>query len=369
LGRSNTMLKRNRWTLGERHHVIPPLPEGMRGIWGCSLQCTTFDASIGQEVHAVYTEEPDNAAGFANISPLNMLVFHGVVGTPHGAVAYVIWQIAVGTPQQVAIEQYLNPHNIRALRLVSDAADQTHFKLLIVNNQTSEVTAFIDFDNVFRFGELASAMILAIGHEQERDFTAAMKHVMETITVDQLIVLSAKGESSLASDDKPRASYGLDEPLTIVISRDEVEGRVPATSLRALVDCLAPPDRARQLCGKLDVAFHGYDNDRRELFEIPEVRAFVSKLDDEFPFWLFFLTKSGLGLQCIMLCMMPPFLTEAAQRTVHPQRLNDLCNKRWFPAMNHMSEMVGFSEEKINALTEEAIDYFDNGPSGRRWRH
>jgi hypothetical protein len=34
--------------------------------------------------------------------------------------------------------------------------------------------------------------------------------------------------------------------------------------------------------------------------------------------------------------------------------------------MNHMCEMVGFSEEKIEALTEEAVDYFVNGPSTHR---
>jgi hypothetical protein len=361
------MLKNNRWTLGERHHVIPPLPEGMRGIWGCSLQRTAFDPSIGQEVHAVYTEEPDHAVEYADISPFNMLVHKGLVRTPYGIVAYLIWQMAIGTPQQVAVEQYINPHNMDALRLVSDAANQTHFKLLVVNNRTSEVTSFIDFENTFRFDELASAMVLAIGHEQEGGFGAAMRHVMDTMTVDQLMMLSAQDKSSFTPEDEPPASDSLiGEPLVKVVSRDEVEGRVPATSLKALVDCLSPPDRARELGGKLDIAFHGYDNDRRKLFEIPEVRDFVNKLDDQFPFWLFFLTKGGLGLQCIMLCMMPPYLTEAARLTVHPQRLNDLCSKRWFPAMNHMCEIVGFSEEKIEALSEEAADYFVNDPSSGR---
>jgi hypothetical protein len=361
------MLKRNRWTLGERHHVIPPLPEGMRGRWACSLQRTTFDPSIGQEVHAVYTEEPDHAEEYANISSLNLLVFHGVVHTPYGAVAYVIWQIAVGTPQQVAIEQYLNPHNMGALRLVSDASNQTHFKLLVANNQTSEVTAFIDFENVFRFDQLVSAMVVSIGHEPEGDFGAAMSHVMDTMTVDQLIVLSAQDKSCAISEDDPAMLEPLiGEPFVIVISRDEVEGRVPPTSPQALMTCLSPPERARQLCGNLDIAFHGYDNDRRELFEIPEVRDFVSELDSQFPFWLYFLTRGGSGLQCIMLCLMPPYLTEAAQQTVHLRRLTDLLSTRWFPAMNHICEVVGFSEEKIESLSEGVVDYFFDGPSSRR---
>ena len=65
---------------------------------------------------------------------------------------------------------------------------------------------------------------------------------------------------------------------------------------------------------KLDVAFHGYDHDVRELFEIPEIRDYVELLDSQFPYWLFFLTKSGFGLECITLCKMPPDLTEEARR-------------------------------------------------------
>ena len=42
---------------------------------------------------------------------------------------------------------------------------------------------------------------------------------------------------------------------------------------------------------RLSIAFHGYDQDVRELDEIREVRDFVYMLDDKFPYWLFFLSK------------------------------------------------------------------------------
>jgi hypothetical protein len=156
------------------------------------------------------------------------------------------------------------------------------------------------------------------------------------------------------------------DPIIIVISRDEVEGRVAPTSLDALKSCLSSPQRALSLFERVDVAFHGYDNDPWELFEIIPVRNFVSFLDDQFPFWLFFLTKAGLGLQCIMLCMMPPFLTEEGRRTIHPQRLDELLQKRWFPAMNQICGMVGFSEQKIESLSDGVADYFINGPTPSR---
>jgi hypothetical protein len=92
-----------------------------------------------------------------------------------------------GSPQEVTVEQFLNPQKIETLRLVASAANQTHFKLVAIDNQNSEVVAFVDFENIFEFDRLASAMVIAIGHEPEGDFQAATQHVMNTMTVAQLL--------------------------------------------------------------------------------------------------------------------------------------------------------------------------------------
>lgn len=41
---------------------------------------------------------------------------------------------------------------------------------------------------------------------------------------------------------------------------------------------------------RISISFEGYNEDNRELDEIPEVRDFIYELDDKFPYWLFFLT-------------------------------------------------------------------------------
>jgi hypothetical protein len=180
------MRKENRWTRGNRHFVLPPLPDEFKGRHGCSLQTATFDRSIGEEVYALYLEKPGYADKFNRIAPFNMLARFGLVRTPYGVVAFIIWLIAAGSHQEVTVEHYLNPQNIDALRLVASAANQTHFKLIIVDNQSSEVRAFIDFENVFKFDQLASRMVTAIGHEPAGDFDAAMEYVMNTWTVQEL---------------------------------------------------------------------------------------------------------------------------------------------------------------------------------------
>jgi hypothetical protein len=184
------MRKPNKWTLGNRHFVLPSLPDALRGRHGCCLQRGTFDPLAGEEVYALYREEPAYSAQYEKLAPFNLIAHTGLVRTPYGVVAFIIWQIAAGSPQEVMCEQYINPQDIGALRLISSAANQTHFKFIVINNESAEVCAFVDFKNFFSFAELASAMVSAIGHEPVGDFDAATGHVMKTMTVPQLIALS-----------------------------------------------------------------------------------------------------------------------------------------------------------------------------------
>ena len=151
------------------------------------------------------------------------------------------------------------------------------------------------------------------------------------------------------------------DPLVLVISRAEVEAMDTSAALGVLKKLTESPDTAREFVERVDISFHGYDHTRQELFEIPEVRNFVYQLDGQFPFWLYFLSKRHLGLQCLLFCFLPPFLTEDARSRIFPERINQLLTNRWFPAMNHICEYVGFSERQIERLTEHALAYITTG--------
>jgi hypothetical protein len=151
------------------------------------------------------------------------------------------------------------------------------------------------------------------------------------------------------------------DPLIVVISRAEVEALDTSVALGVLKKLIQSQDTAREFVERVDISFYGYDHTPQELFEIPEVRSFVYQLDEQFPFWLFFLSKRHLGLQCILLCLLPPFLTNDARTKIFPDRINQLLMNRWFPAMNHICEYVGFSERQIEQLTDRALAYITTG--------
>jgi hypothetical protein len=153
----------------------------------------------------------------------------------------------------------------------------------------------------------------------------------------------------------------MSEHLSLVISREEVESQNIGPALGVLKSLLASPEKARAYKEGVDVSFAGYDEDPRELFEIHEVRNYVFQLDDQFPFWLFFLSKFGLGLQCLFFCLMPPHLTAEAKARIIPERMARLLEDRWFPAMNHIAQYAGLRDVEVESLSERGVSYLTEG--------
>lgn len=79
--------------------------------------------------------------------------------------------------------------------------------------------------------------------------------------------------------------------------REQIEAYDLESSL-SFLQTLVPlrdPQYAWSWKGSLSLSISGYD-DTRELFEIPEVRRYLHGLDQEWPFWFFFLTPPSIKL-------------------------------------------------------------------------
>ena len=153
------------------------------------------------------------------------------------------------------------------------------------------------------------------------------------------------------------------EPLLIIISRDEVLRQDTSGPLTILKHLIANRENIRANMLNVDVSFSGYENTREELFEIPEVRDYVYALDAQFPFWLYFLSRHFTGLQCLAYCHLLPYLTPEARAKSHPQKLAELMERRWGPAMFELCSVAGHTETEANALLQSAMDYFTSGPT------
>lgn len=151
-------------------------------------------------------------------------------------------------------------------------------------------------------------------------------------------------------------------PLVIVVSKEEVQSGNITPALSSLKKFIESPEVAKSYVENVDIAFDGYNDYSEELFEIVEVREYVYKLDNEFPFWLYFLSKKHLGLQALLLCFLPPYLTDEGKQEIFSERINSLLSDRWLPALYHICEFVDLDEKHRDSIAERTIQYIFKGP-------
>ena len=103
-------------------------------------------------------------------------------------------------------------------------------------------------------------------------------------------------EPNLLKDSGP-------DVLSVVVDRKDVEELNFDRTLTVLRSLLQDRETVVNFRRRLDIAFFGYDNDSRELYEIDDVRNFIAQLDKKFPFWFYFLNLQSGTLVLILLSL------------------------------------------------------------------
>ena len=128
--------------------------------------------------------------------------------------------------------------------------------------------------------------------------------------------------------------------LGVVVDRGDVEKNDITETLQSLWSVFRDRETLRRFQGRVEIGFHGYDADPRELFEIPEIRRFCRKLDQSFPYWFYVLPSDSsisvsLSVMACCLCSVTkhgPGLISlgsdfAAFLTSHFAALNELVDR------------------------------------------
>lgn len=146
-----------------------------------------------------------------------------------------------------------------------------------------------------------------------------------------------------------------------IIERDEVRAGDISRTQEFLASFLQSEATARIQFQNLILSFNGFDGDCEEVFENDHVRAFVQKLDLEFPYWLYFLSPYYPSFYAIAMCFVPPCLTDVARAEIHPPRLIKLMESRWLPALYHVGKWTTMAEHELDLTALRWGDYF-KGP-------
>lgn len=148
------------------------------------------------------------------------------------------------------------------------------------------------------------------------------------------------------------------EPVILVLSKDmlNAEGlKIVLGRLRILSATREDTWRYRQM---VTLTVDGYNDDPRELVDIPEVRTYLDKLIAQWPFWGFFITPHDDSFKILLSCAAGgAFLGEGKVELDGPKLVELI--KMAFMGMNELFERHSFPEPDLEAQSMEFIACLD----------
>ena len=149
---------------------------------------------------------------------------------------------------------------------------------------------------------------------------------------------------------------GVDS-IVMVVSRDEVESLDLSGCLGVLDSLIDSREKAMRFRDRVNFSVDGYNDDPRELFEIPEVRTFIRELDVKWPYWFFFLSKTTDTLKMIMFSLCRYQRARGGLIRYDPKDVKLFLYKH-FDALNRIFGRFDFDKPLNKEMSEAIFDYF-----------
>ncbi len=151
----------------------------------------------------------------------------------------------------------------------------------------------------------------------------------------------------------------LPDHITVVVDRREIENDDFDDLSRTLTRLMAP-DFARIYRGATSLRVHGYDDDPRELFAIPEVRTYLEALADTFP-WAYYLPARDPMLKVLAFSLSGAETVALGRVHVSVDQLKVAVNLLSERALTH-AERLGTGWEETTANLNRFIDDLSGVP-------
>ena len=139
---------------------------------------------------------------------------------------------------------------------------------------------------------------------------------------------------------------GVREPVVLLVSRREVEQADLGSVLSRLKPFLATREDARRYRGQMTPVVDGYDDDPRELVDIPEVRALLRRLEAQWPYWAYFFNQVDDSVKLLLSCAAGSRFLGRGAVEMDPAAVGHAL-AHGFGGMNEVFERFGFPEDEL----------------------
>lgn len=152
--------------------------------------------------------------------------------------------------------------------------------------------------------------------------------------------------------------------LVMTFSRREVQSGLIGDALDRLMSISDRPDFVRQFADRMTFIFEGYDEDAREIYQIPECIKFFRELNVRWPYWFHFLEKTKLtyGLLFQMLCDVEVVAVCKGQTGSRFVDMKNVCAmaSRLVEGLTILYSTHGIDEKQFTLMADKAVAAFDS---------
>jgi hypothetical protein len=149
------------------------------------------------------------------------------------------------------------------------------------------------------------------------------------------------------SSNSLRLRPGVTEPVLLLISREAVVNcdveRVFKQSVRFLMASREDVVLYRQ---QASLVFEGWDEDPRELVDVPEVRAFVKAMAVRWPQWAFFFNQTDPSIALWISCLVGESFPGGGAVEINVELLRHELQQA-LTGMNSIYDLHGLSEQDL----------------------
>ena len=151
------------------------------------------------------------------------------------------------------------------------------------------------------------------------------------------------------------------DSIHLVASRSDLVATNTEEILQSLRNINSSKENALRFRGSVDIGVHGYNDDDRELYEIPEVCRFYELLTTQFPYLFFFLNLQLPTLKAIAFCVCGARLVGNGRVEVNNGKLSTFLQSQ-FSGLNALFQDYGLDDDYPNLnreISEEIFRYFE----------
>ncbi|MCU0735859.1 MAG: hypothetical protein MUF20_10105 [Methylotetracoccus sp.] len=156
-----------------------------------------------------------------------------------------------------------------------------------------------------------------------------------------------------------RLRPAVSEPVILMFSRQQVEAGDISETLALLRRLTEDRQTAIDFCGRISLVVDGYNDDPRELFEVPEVRAYIKRLDQAWPNWFFFLSQADESVKMLESCLCETIEVVPGVTSLDLEQI-ERSLARHFTAVRRLREALDLPEDLCEEVAEGIIGMFRN---------